>query len=157
MLGHTRRGISFFVLLPLKVLQPQCVGETRAPPGALCHSSHQLHPAAPRPHSRQSGSAGSRDLLRGNPHTYRCRAVPGAPTRGHLGMVTRIVSFYTILAQKNLTSVLDAHPPPRYLSIITYFLPLHLLFEKTLSKALSLKTNKPTNHESRLIIYKEKN
>lgn len=138
---HMRQGISFFILLSLKVLQLQDVGQTSGPPT----DTLSLQPTA------SSGSATS-PFLPAREH-WEQRLAPRKPL--HLQMQSCAMSSYKqsnlgrvynysycfflhYPGSKNLTTVLNVHPPPHYLHIM-YFLSLHLLFEKTLSEVLSLK------------------
>lgn len=139
---HMQRGISFFILpLSLKVLQPRDVGRTSGTP----RDTLSLQPTA------SSGSATS-PFPPAQEH-WEQRLAPRKPSclqmqscavssykQSNLGRVYNYSYFFFLYYpnSKNLTSVLDVHPPPHYLSIM-YFLSLHLLFEKTLSKVFSLK------------------
>lgn len=128
-LHHTQWGISFFILLlSLKVLQPRDFGQASGTPRDSHHSSQQLPPTAPRPLSHQP---------RFDPRKPLCLQMESCAISSYRqsnpGWVYNYSSCFFLYypSFKNLTSVLDVHPPPHYLSIM-YFLSLHLLFEKTL-------------------------
>lgn len=137
---HMVRNLIFFILLlSLKVLQPRDVGWTSDSPLG--------HPVTPANSFLQQHHV----HLPTSPGVLEQRLAPRKPLRlqmqgcamssfkqSNLGRVYNYSSCFFLYysGSKNLTSVMDVHPPPHYLSIM-YFLSLHLLFEKTLSQVLS--------------------
>lgn len=141
-LHHTTHGeesLFFILLLSLKVLQPRDVGWTSdsplGPPVTPANSflqQHHIHlPTSP-------GVLEQRLAPRKPLHLQMQSCAMSSSKQSNLGRVYNY-SFCFFLyypGSKNLTSVMDVHPPPHYLSIM-YFLSPHLLFEKTLSQVLS--------------------
>jgi len=102
---HAARNLIFYTSpFPEGATAAGCWSDLGDPQGHPCHSSQQLPLAASCAPSHQPGSTGSKDLLPGSLCTCRCRAVLSASNReiweGFI--ITRIVSFSTILAPKIL-------------------------------------------------------